>query len=251
MAHQRSGRPVPAARVKVPSAAESAVIFGSGLAVVPAGATVEMELRYEGLGWAGLAVEGHAGKLMSVLLDGRRVLLACGRPHLYEGWSREELMRPVADLASWGVRRLVVTNACGGLGERAAPGTMVVVDELVDLQEAPPREPEVVPASSAEWAERCVERLATWFCVVRGRYVAVPGPQYETPAEARWLAGYGDVVGMSTAPEVRAAREHGLETAVLALVINRSGAATAHGEVLARAQAMAIRLRDALPAFLE
>jgi purine nucleoside phosphorylase len=59
---------------------------------------------------------------------------------------------------------------------------------------------------------------------VRGRYVAVPGPQFETAAEARWLAGYGDVVGMSTALEVRTARERGLETTVLALVVNRSGA---------------------------
>ena len=77
-----------------------------------------------------------------------------------------------------------------------------------------------------------------------------PGPQFETAAEARWLASYGDAVGMSTASEVRTAREHGLETAVLALVVNRSGASAGHEEVLAAARGMATRLREALPAIL-
>lgn len=231
-------------------AAETAVVFGSGLAVVPAGAVVERELAYSSLGWPELGVEGHAGKLVVVTLGGTRVLLACGRPHLYEGWSREELARPVSDLAAWGIRRLLLTNACGGLGARTPPGSVLVVDEVVDLQQAPPAEPEVLPASSPAWAARCVERLAPWFPVVRGRYVAVPGPQFETAAEAGWLASYGDAVGMSTAPEVRAAREHGLETAVLALVVNRSGAALGHREVLCAARGMAARLRDALPAIL-
>ena len=218
--------------------------------MLPQGAVVEGEHDYASLGWPRLGVEGHAGKLVVVTLEGRRVLLACGRPHLYEGWSREELARPVSDLASWGVRRLLVTNACGGLTERASPGTVVVVDEVVDLQEAPRDEPEVLPGSSAAWTTLCAERLAAWFPVVRGRYVAVPGPQFETAAEARWLARYGDAVGMSTAPEVRAAREHGLEMAVLALVVNRSGASVGHEEVLAGARGMAARLSKALPAIL-
>jgi purine-nucleoside phosphorylase len=228
-------------------AADSAVVFGSGLAAVPAGAVVEGELGYAALGWPEVGVEGHAGRLVVVTLQGKRVLLAWGRPHLYEGWSSEDLARPVSDLASWGVRRLLVTNACGGLSARTPPGSVVIVDKVVDLQEAPAAEPEVLPASSPAWAARCVEWLAPWFPVVRGRYVAVPGPQFETAAEARWLAGYGDAVGMSTAPEVRTAREHGLETAVLALVVNRSGASVGHEEVLGAARGMAARLREALP----
>lgn len=251
MAHEVAGGADPAPPLTGLRDAHAAVIFGSGLALVPAGATVEDELAYADLGWPLLGVEGHAGKLVVVMLGERRVLLAFGRPHLYEGWSDEELARPVDDLAAWGVRRLVLTNACGGLSSRAAHRTLVVVDEVVDLQKAPSDAPEVLPATSPAWAERCVERLAAWFPVVRGRYVAVPGPQYETPAEARWLAAYGDVVGMSTAPEVRAAREHGLETAVLALVVNRSGASLGHEEVLATAGVMARRLAEALPAVLD
>jgi purine-nucleoside phosphorylase len=232
------------------STGHTAVVFGSGLAVLPEGAVVEGEHDYASLGWPRPSVEGHADKLVVITLEGRRVLLACGRPHLYEGWSREELARPVSDLASWGVRRLLVTNACGGLTEPASPGTVVIVDEVIDLQEAPRDKPEVLSGSSAAWAALCAERLAAWFPVVRGRYVAVPGPQFETAAEARWLARYGDAVGMSTAPEVRAAREHGLEVSVLALVVNRSGASVGHEEVLAGARGMAARLSKALPAIL-
>jgi purine-nucleoside phosphorylase len=252
MAGERPGHepPFTANAAPVP-AVGSAVIFGSGLAVVPTGAVAEEELSYGALGWPESNVEGHAGRLVTAVLGGERVMLAFGRPHLYEGWTKEDLERPVGDLCSRGVRRIVVTNACGGLSERAAPGAVVVVDELVDLQEAPFDRPAVMSASSPDWAARCAERLAMWFPVVRGRYVAVPGPQYETPAEACWLAGYGDVVGMSTAPEVRAAHEHGLEVAVLALVVNRSGAATGHQEVLATAGAMAGRLGDALAAVLK
>ena len=63
----------------------------------------------------------------------------------------------------------------------------------------------------------------------------MPGPQYETPAEAAWLAGHGDVVGMSTAPEVRAARRAGAELCLLSLVVNRAAAVGSHDEVLATA----------------
>jgi purine-nucleoside phosphorylase len=80
-----------------------------------------------------------------------------------------------------------------------------------------------------------------------GVYVAVPGPQYETPAEAAWLAGYGDVVGMSTAPEVRAARRAGAELCLLSLVVNRAAAVGSHEEVLATAA----RFRAAVGAALE
>ena len=237
-------------------AAAAAIVFGSGLSVIPEGATVQDEVSYAELGWPQVSVAGHAGRLVLAGLGGARLLLACGRPHLYEGWSREQLARPVADMASWGARRMVLTNACGGLASAGsagpAPGSVVVVEEVVDLQE-PPRasaEPLRLAATAPRLVTPCEEALRPFLTVRRGRYVAVPGPQYETPAEAAWLSRFGDTVGMSTAPEVRAAREHGLQQAVLALVVNTAGAAVGHEEVLAAAAGMAERLRRALPALL-
>ena len=83
-----------------------------------------------------------------------------------------------------------------------------------------------------------------------GRYVAVPGPQYETPAEASWLAGFGAAVGMSTAPEVRAAARCGIDTMLLACIVNRSSAVADHDEVLATGARVAAGLRACLPAVL-
>jgi purine-nucleoside phosphorylase len=83
-----------------------------------------------------------------------------------------------------------------------------------------------------------------------GTYVAVPGPQYETPAEAAWLATLGDAVGMSTAPEVEAALAAGAGVTVLSLVVNRSGDAAAHADVLAASAALAEGLRARLGAAL-
>jgi purine nucleoside phosphorylase len=149
----------------------AAVVFGSGLAGLPRGARVEVELGYSELGWPCTDVPGHANllRLVSVPMPVRetrspaarespaavvgtpatapgarlRLVLACGRPHHYEGWSRAELGRPVADLAAAGVRRLVLTNSCGALCPAVVPGDMISCHEVVDLQ-APPRsgEPE-------------------------------------------------------------------------------------------------------------
>ena len=177
-----------------------------------------------------------------------RLALVHGRPHLYEGWSEAELERAVTDLAAWGVGRFLLLNACGGLADDVAVGDVVVSTEVVDLQTAPPKhEPPRLPVCDAAAAARVAAALAPTMPARAGVYVAVPGPQYETPAEAAWLAGYGDVVGMSTAPEVRAARRAGAELCLLSLVVNRAAAVGSHDEVLATAA----RFRAAVGAALE
>ena len=215
-----------------------AIVFGSGLALVPAGAEVIDEIDYADLGWPATSVAGHPNRLLLARWapdKGRelRLLLACGRPHLYEGWSAAELSRPVDDLAACGVRGLLLTNASGALDPTLTAGTAVVVTQVVDLQGAPVDEPPVLPVTGAAEARRLAAVLAPLLPARPGRYVAVPGPHYETPAEARWLRRYGDVVGMSTAAEVNAAIRHGLPVRVLSLVANASGAALGHAEVLA------------------
>jgi purine-nucleoside phosphorylase len=228
-----------------------AIIFGSGLAVVPDGAEVIDEIDYGELGWPATSVAGHANRLLLARWapDGRTglcVLLACGRPHLYEGWSVAELSRPVDDLTDRGVRALLVTNASGTLDPTLAAGTAVVVTQVVDLQGEPADEPPVLAVTDSASARRLGAALAPSLPARPGRYVAVPGPHYETPAEAAWLRGYGDVVGMSTAAEVRAANRRGVPVCVLSLVANASGAALDHAEVLAGGALLASGLRGGL-----
>ncbi len=234
------------------------VIVGSGMAALAARLTVDEEIDYGEIGWPATAVPGHDNRLR--LARGRaaggrelRLALACGRPHRYEGWADDDLERAVRDLATRGVTRLVATNACGGLGPAAA-GAVVVCREVVDLQGPPvgadpPRLPVCTPAEAARVADRlCVVDAQTGDAAASrtGVYVAVSGPQYETSAEASWLARYGEAVGMSAAPELRAALATGMTCLVLALVVNRSGETVSHDDVLATAAALSDRLAGSL-----
>ena len=122
--------------------AHAAVVFGSGLEALPPGAKVEDELAYDELGWPRTGVPGHANtvRLVSGVAAGEarlRLALACGRPHLYEGWSQAELRRPVRDLTEAGVTRIVLTNSTGALRPLVEPGDVVVCGDLVDLQSPP------------------------------------------------------------------------------------------------------------------
>jgi purine-nucleoside phosphorylase len=214
----------------------AAVVFGSGLAGLPPGAAVRAEIGYDELGWPCTAVPGHRNVLELVELEageaaGLRLALACGRPHGYEGWLPEELEHPVCSLAAAGVSRFVLTNSSGALCPKVAPGDIVACTAVVDLQ-APPAG--AAPASLQVCSMAEASAVAAALAPARtGVYVAVAGPQFETPAEVAWLADHGDVVGMSAAPEVRAARAAGAACCLLALVVNRAAAVGSHEDVLA------------------
>jgi purine-nucleoside phosphorylase len=216
-----------------------AVVYGSGLWALPDGGRVVDEVPYDALGWPSGSVPGHPNVLKFVSLPssaGRelRLALACGRPHRYEGWSDDELEAPVRTLAAAGVSRLLLTNSCGGLRPGSPVGRVVVCSAVVDLQRSPAGDaPEILPVCGDADAVRVAAALGEGAAPHAGTYVSVCGPQFETPAEVAWLAGYGDVVGMSAAPEARAAATTGVECCLLALVANVAAAVDSHEDVLA------------------
>ena len=224
---------------------DAAVVFGSGLAALPFGARLEGELAYDALGWPVTAVPGHLNVLRLARVPRPaggelRLALACGRPHRYEGWSDAELEAPVRGLAAAGVTRLVLTNSCGAVRPGAPVGGVVVCSEIVDLQRPPASaEPPRLPVCPAAACARVAAALGPVDVLSSGVYVAVAGPQFETPAEVAWLAGYGDVVGMSAAPEARAALATGVECCLLGLVANVAAAVGSHEQVLAAGQRLA------------
>ncbi len=181
---------------------------------------------------------GHGNVLQLVEVEegeaaGLRLALACGRPHGYEGWSPEELERPVRALAAAGVAQFVLTNSSGALRAAVTPGDLVVCSAVVDLQAPPPGgAPPSLGVCTPEEAAAVAAAVAP-APARTGVYVAVAGPQFETPAEVAWLAGHGDVVGMSAAPEVRAVHAAGAACCLLALVVNRAAAVGSHEDVLA------------------
>ncbi len=234
-------------------APDVAIVLGSGMAALADDVLVEQVIDYAALGWPRTAVPGHDNRLLlaKVATAGGRELklaLACGRPHRYEGWTTDELERPVRSLAAVGVRRLVLTNASGGL--RAVPaGALVICDHLVDLQSPPAAsEPERLPICGPLEMRRvaALETPAPALLLAGGTYVSVLGPQFETPAEAVWLSGYGDAVGMSAAPEIRAAQATGVAAVLLALVVNRAAEVASHEDVLSGAEGLIASLRRIL-----
>ncbi|MCS6803356.1 MAG: purine-nucleoside phosphorylase [Chloroflexota bacterium] len=207
-------------------------------------------------------VAGHAGTLALGLLSGFPVLLLAGRAHLYEGYRAAAIALPIRAAARAGVRAVILTNAAGGLADDLAVGDVVVVRDHLNfpgfaghsplVDSAGPRFVSLHDAYDAALIEAALAALREAGLRARtGVYAMVAGPSYETPAEIRFLRLAGaDVVGMSTLPEVIAARQLGLRVCVLSLVTNISSEqnAVTHAEVVQVSEAALPRLAAVLAA---
>ncbi len=237
-----------------------AVVAGSGLGGLAAIGRVRAELGFEAIPGLGAgAVDGHAGRWLLIEVGAERVFVLLGRRHLYEGIAPRAAVLAIRVLARLGVGRVVLTNAAGGLTRRLAPGDLMLATGHINLMFANPllgpnderlvpRFPDMSrpysPALSRLIREAARERGTA---LKEGVYAAVSGPTYETRAEAAMLARLGaDAAGMSTVPEVLAARHAGLEAAAVSLITNshagpRHGPTT-HEEVLKAARRSGDRL---------
>jgi xanthosine phosphorylase len=230
-----------------------AVVLGSGLGGLVGRLEGARVVPATDLGLPTTTVPGHAGRVAVGRLGGVPVALLAGRVHLYEGHEPAHVVRGVRALARWGVSRLLLTCAVGGIRDDLVPGRLVVLTDHLNLTG---RSPLAGPAFGQRFPDlgTCWDpglRNALHAAALRrgvpladGVLAAMPGPAYETPAEIRMLRAVGaDIVGMSTVPEVLAAAEIGLRTAGLALVSNRAAGLTDaplhHDEVTAVAQAAA------------
>lgn len=170
----------------------------------------------------------HRGRLICGRLAGTPVVAMEGRCHRYEGYTLEQLSLPVFAMAALGVETLVLSNASGGLNPRFASGDVMVIDDHINMMFWRERFAAPQPRAGTRWIydRRLIERALEAarrndFTAHRGVYVAMTGPNYETPAEYRFLRRIGgDVVGMSTVPEAQAAASCGLRTLGLSVVTN-------------------------------
>ena len=176
---------------------------------------------------------GHAGVLVLGSLDGVPVAVMRGRAHLYEGIGADRVVFGVRVLGALGIRSLLVTNASGAINPDFRPGQLVLISDHVNLQGVSalvgpndeslgPRFPDMSDAYDPEFRERAREAAARLGLeVAEGVYAAWLGPQFETPAEIRFMrfAG-GDLAGMSTVQEVIAARHLGIRVLGISVVTN-------------------------------
>ena len=213
-------------------APEVAIVLGSGLTpalVVPTGT----EVRYQDVPhWVAGEVPGHPQLLMVTRWEGRRVALLKGRTHGYEGFDLSELQLQIRSMAAWGVGKFVITSACGALSSDLAPGKVMIVREVLDLQHPrPDGSPVRLPASDKKLLHALLCGDPVRPRLSSATHASVPGPNYETAAELAVLRNMGAAtVSMSVAAEVRAARDEGLDVAVLVVVANAGE--TSHEEVL-------------------
>lgn len=246
------------------AAPETAVILGSGLQELWPGLSPAVDVPYQEIrGWPVGAVAGHAGRFVAGELAGRQVALLLGRAHRYEGFSARELAFPVSAVAGLGAVRLFVTCAAGAVNPDFNPGDLVLITDHINLQGA---DPSAGPASELpgplftdmteaysphlrRMARAAADRLG--MKLREGVYAAVIGPSYETPAEVRYLRTIGaDLVGMSTVPEVIAARRLGLDVLGVACVTNRAAGLAPTGLSHAEVLIAGSRVQPALAALL-
>jgi purine-nucleoside phosphorylase len=229
------------------------IVLGSGFHNLESEMRVAKEVAYTKLpGFPATAIRGHRGKLLLGHLGPTPVIVLGGRSHYYEGHDFAKVTFAVRTLAAFGVTDLLLTNAAGGINPAFRPGDFMVVTDHINMMganplrgEAPPNRPRFVDLTRAyDPGLSDFIRKAALECSVSlhsGVYLAVSGPSYETPAEVRAFARLGaDAVGMSTVPEVIAARQHGLCVAAVSCITNLAAGMTprplSHEEVLLTAE---------------
>lgn len=224
------------ARIRQDTALEPlvGVVLGSGLGGLADQLEGRVEIPYGEIpGWPASTAIGHAGVLVLGTIDGVPVAVLKGRAHLYEGIGADRAVFGVRVLGRLGVRTLVVTNAAGAIDESFRPGQLVLISDHVNLlgtsplvgpndDTLGPRFPDLSDAYDPVLRARAHEAaVALGLELAEGVYGAWLGPQFETPAEIRFLRVIGcDLAGMSTVPEVIAARHLGMRCLGISVVTN-------------------------------
>ena len=235
-----------------------AIVLGSGLGALADDVQDADRIPYEKIpGWQRSTAPGHAGQLVIGALEGKTVAVMKGRLHYYEGYDIQEVVFPIRVFKAMGIETVILTNACGGLNPTYRAGDLMVIDDHINFMAVNP----LRGANDDSLGPRFPDMVGTYTAELRklahsvdgdlreGVYVAVAGPNYETPAELRMLRRWGaDAVGMSTVPEVLVARHASMRILAIATVTDMATGLpglidhVTHEEVLAVADKVGKRL---------
>jgi len=252
-------------REQVSSVPDVAVVLGSGLGDFASRLGQAVSVPYGDVPhWPASKVIGHEGRLVIGALAGKRVAALAGRAHYYEGHDLRTVTFATRVMARLGVKTLILTNAAGGINVALTAGTLMVIDDHINLLGSNPlvgpNEPRFgprFPDMSEVYSKRLraiADEVAAGqgLAIGHGVYVGLHGPSYETPAEIRFLRTIGaDAVGMSTVPEAIVARHMGMEVLGVSCITNAAAGVLPqplnHDEVMAVAK----RVRDSFARLLE
>jgi len=217
-----------AIRAKTDLRPSVAIVLGSGLGGLADEVATATRIPYGVIpAWERSTAPGHSGELVVGRLAGKIVAVMKGRLHYYEGYDMAAVAFPVRVFKAWGIDTIILTNACGGLNPAFKAGDLMLLSDHINFMPANPlRGPndEALGPRFPDMVGTYTEELRQIAKTVdgdlrEGIYVGVSGPNFETPAELRMLRGFGaDAVGMSTVPEVIAARHLGMRILAIATV---------------------------------
>ena len=245
------------------------VVLGSGLGDYADTLEDAQVIDYKDIpGFPQSTVPGHAGRL--VLGKKHGVPLACmqGRFHCYEGYTPAETVIPLRALIRLGIKRLLITNAAGGINESFQPGDIMIITDHINfaslnplagpnLDEFGPRFPDMSFAYDKELVAALKEAAREHGIDVKmGVYAMMKGPSFETPAEIRALRVLGaDAVGMSSVPEIITAAHAGVKSAALSCITNMAAGILnqplTHEEVMETGRIAAGNIRTLIDGFIE
>ena len=247
---------------------EIALILGSGLGDYADEIDIEETLEYTAIeGFPTSTVAGHKGRFVFGRVHGVPVVIMQGRVHYYEGYPMQDVVLPTRLMGLMGAKKLVLTNAAGGINPGFQPGCfMLLTDHITtgvpspligpNLDELGPRFPDMSEVYSRRMRSIVKETAAALDIPLHeGVYVQLTGPAYETPAEIRMCRAWGgDAVGMSTACEALAARHMGLEVCGISCITNlaagMSDKALDHKEVQETADRVSAQFKQLITAVI-
>lgn len=219
-------------RTKTDESPKIGIILGTGLGGLAKTIKRDIEVSYDQIPHFPVStVESHAGRLLFGSVGGKRVVAMEGRFHFYEGYSFKQVTFPIRVMKALGIEVLVVSNAAGGMNPQFAKGEICLITDHINFQghnpligknddDIGPRFPDMYNCYDKDLREVAIQAaLDEKITLHRGVYVGVTGPNLETAAEYRFLRIIGgDLVGMSSVPEVIAARHQGTKVVAFSVV---------------------------------
>ena len=211
---------------------EVGIVLGTGLGGLVREIEIKNTIPYHEIpNFPVSTVAGHQGRLIFGRMAGRDIVAMQGRFHYYEGYSMQEVAFPIRVMKFLGIGMLILSNASGGVNPGFSVGDIMVIEDHINLMKDNPligvnddrigtRFPDMGHAYDKEFRDKAF-RIANALSIPlqKGVYASVSGPTYETPAEYHYIRTIGaDAVGMSTVPEVIAARHMGLRCFALSVI---------------------------------
>ncbi len=256
-------------KAKLPQLPKFAIILGTGLSDMAEAFPCLCNILYTEIpGFVASTAPSHKGHLVLADVEGVPVLFLQGRFHFYEGYAMEQVVFPTRVMAALGVQALIVTNAAGSLRLELPPGAIVQLTDHINFMGTNPlighndetigeRFPSMNQPYDPQFRQLCDDIAAEQgINTQKGVYLAVTGPSLETRAECAAFAAWGaDLVGMSTVPEVIAARHAGMKVLAYSIVTNYSNLfheqAHSQDEIRHHAGISGAQLKGLLAAFIQ